>query len=503
MSRGGGLPRRGRGGETRGPSGRPGPRVRLIPRASLLSLLPLLALAACSGTMIPPPSAPPAVPAAFREAPPGWKTATPADTLPRGDWWRAFGDPALDELMPRLAAANLDLRAAEARWRQASALGRQARAALWPTLSASAGASRSRSAAEGATTTLSAGVGADWELDLWGRLRSGVAVQQANIAATAADVANTRLSLQAELATDVLALRVVDAQRALLDAGVAAYENSLQLTRNRYAAGVVSRADVAQAETQWYAAQTQLTDLDISRAQLEHAVAVLVGQAPAELALPGRDAGADASLGLTLPAVPPVLPSTLLERRPDVAAAARDVDAARANLGVLRAALFPTLGLSASAGTRGSTLADLFSLPNRVWSIGPSLAATLFDAGQRRAEVEQGEARLDELVATWRQSVLVAMRDVEDQLVTLSVLEREARLQEQTVRAAGESLALVLNQYRAGTVPYLNVITAQTADQSARRAALDLTGRRLAATVSLIRALGGGWSPEDPPVAGP
>jgi NodT family efflux transporter outer membrane factor (OMF) lipoprotein len=347
--------------------------------------------------------------------------------------------------------------------------------------------------------SVQAGVAVDWELDLWGRLRRQAEVQDAAAEASLADLANTRLSLEAELATNYFALRVADAQQALLDASVQAYETTLQLTRNRYAAGVVTRADVATAETQWLSAQAQAADNGINRAQLEHAIAVLLGRAPADFALdplpasqpPGR-------LELALPQVPAVLPSELLERRPDIASAERQVASANASIGVAQAALFPALTLSAGAGTRGSALADLFSVSNRFWSLGPALAVTLFDAGARRAGVREAEAAYDATVATYRQTVLGALREVEDQLVALRVLEREADLQAQAVRAAGEALSLALNQYRAGTAAYLNVVTAQAADQNARLNALGITGRQLSATVQLVRALGGGWRWEQP-----
>ena len=451
-----------------------------------------------------------ALPAQFKQAPAGWKLAEPADAAPRGAWWQAFGDAQLDALMAQSDGANQNLRAAEARWRQATALARSARAALLPTLAAQASATRSFSGSTSgrASNSVQAGVSADWELDLWGRVRNQVSAQDASTQASLADLANTRLSLQAELAGNYFALRVADAQRALLDATVKAYETSLQLTRNRYAAGVVSRADVAQAETQWLVARTQLADSAVQRAQLEHAIALLLGRAPADFSLPAASALATEPVGqlsVTLPAVPPLLPSQLLERRPDVATAERQTAAANASIGVAQAALFPSLSLSASAGTRGSTLADLFSLPNRFWSLGPALAATLFDGGARRAAIEQAQARYDETVATYRQTVLGALKDVEDQLISLATLESEAELQTQTVRAAGEALALTLNQYRAGTVPYLNVVSAQTTDQSARRSALDITGRQLSAAVALIKALGGGWraSAASPGATGP
>ncbi|MFN7835697.1 MAG: efflux transporter outer membrane subunit [Burkholderiaceae bacterium] len=442
-----------------------------------------------------------AMPAQFKEAPPGWTMARPTDEQGRGAWWQAVSDPELDRLLVRLDDANQNLKVAEARWRQASALGRQYRAALLPTVTAQLGAARSGGAVSATAGSSSAinrsftgSLNAAWDTDLWGRLRNQSAAQDAAIAASAADVANARLSLQGELVANYLALRVADAQRQLLDDIATAYAGSLQIVRNRYAVGVASRADVAQAESQWFNARAQAEDTAVNRAQLEHAIAVLIGEAPTMFGLapwpPEGSIKLTSSAALTVPAA---LPSTLLQRRPDIAAAERRLAAANAATGTARAALFPALTLSAGETARGRNLAELFSLSNTAWSLGTALATTVFDFGARRAGVEQATANYDASLATYRQTVLDALLSVEDQLAALRILDQEIALQTEATRAAGEAVAFTNNQYKAGTVPFLNVLTAQAADQAARRTLLTLNGRRLTATVLLIQALGGGW----------
>jgi NodT family efflux transporter outer membrane factor (OMF) lipoprotein len=379
----------------------------------------------------------------------------------------------------------------------------QARAALFPTLTAGASDTRGSAATSGRNSvanTLQANLDASWEIDLWGRLHDLSASQDATTQASLADLANTRLSLEAELASDYFALRVADAQQALLNASVTAYADSLALTRNRYNAGVAAQSDVSLAETQWLTAKTQAEDNAINRAQLEHAMAVLVGKAPSDFSLPSlalTEPGA--MLPMQLPGIPPSLPSSLLERRPDIATSERQVAAANASIGAARAALFPALTLSASGGYRSSGLGDLFSVANRFWSLGPAMALTIFDAGARRAAVAQAQASYDATVANYRQTVLNALQSVEDQLVALRILDNESVLQAQATRASAQTVELTLNQYKAGTVPYLNVLTAQTTDQAARRSLLDIKGRQLAASVQLVKALGGGWQPEPMP----
>ncbi|MHA3884494.1 efflux transporter outer membrane subunit [Stutzerimonas degradans] len=434
---------------------------------------------------------------AFKQAE-GWKSAAPADALQRGDWWKLYGDAELDALVSRLNVSNQNLAVAEAQYRQARALVRSARSQLFPTLSGNAGVTRSRQTTGSSSSNVSAGVSesyeaglsASWELDLWGRLRRGLEANRATMQAGAADLAAVRLSLQAELVQTYLQLRVMDEQQRLLDQTVAAYARSLRLTENQYRAGIVPKSDVAQAQTQLKSTQAQAIDLKWQRAQLEHAIAVLIGVPPAELSIAVRD---DIP---SLPEVPLALPSQLLERRPDVAAAEREVMAANAEIGIAEAAWYPDLTLSASGGYRNSSFNQLFEVPNRFWSLGPQLALTLLDFGGRRAELERAEAAYDQTVATYRQTVLDSFREVEDYLVQLRVLGEEAVVQREALDAAQESLRLIENQYRAGTVDYLSVVTVQTTALNNQRTNLTLLGDRLVTSVQLIAALGGGWQIE-------
>lgn len=455
-----------------------------------------LALGAC--TLGPDYQRPPLPDAhAFKQAE-GWKSAAPADALQRGDWWKLYGDAELDALVSRLNVSNQNLAVAEAQYRQARALVRSARSQLFPTLSGNAGVTRSRQTTGSSSSNVSAGVSesyeaglsASWELDLWGRLRRGLEANRATMQASAADLAAVRLSLQAELVQTYLQLRVMDEQQRLLDQTVAAYARSLRLTENQYRAGIVPKSDVAQAQTQLKSTQAQAIDLKWQRAQLEHAIAVLIGVPPAELSIAVRD---DIP---SLPEVPLALPSQLLERRPDVAAAEREVMAANAEIGIAEAAWYPDLTLSASGGYRNSSFNQLFEVPNRFWSLGPQLALTLLDFGGRRAELERAEAAYDQTVATYRQTVLDSFREVEDYLVQLRVLGDESVVQREALEAAQESLRLIENQYRAGTVDYLSVVTVQTTALNNERTNLTLLGDRLLTSVQLIAALGGGWQIE-------
>lgn len=443
-------------------------------------------------------------PAQFKQAE-GWKAAVPADALERGTWWELFGDGELNALVGRLNVSNQNLAASEAQYRQARALLRGGRAAFFPTLSTSAGMTRAGQGGGDSTLRTSDGIAiggansasisknydlslnASWELDVWGKLRRGLESNRAAFEASAADLAAVRLSLQSELVQSYLQLRVLDEQQRLLDATVAAYQRSLRLTENQYRAGIVPRSDVAQALTQLRSTEAQAIDLEWQRAQLEHAIAVLIGVPPSDVSIARRE-----SLP-TLPQVPASVPSQLLERRPDVAAAERRVIAANAEIGVAKAAWFPDLTLSASGGYRGSSFADWVNLPNRFWSVGPQLALTLFDGGRRSAESERVEAAYDQTVAQYRQSVLDSFREVEDYLVQQRVLGREAEVQSQALDAARESLRLIENQYRAGTVDYNSVVNVQATALSNERSNLTLLGSRLTASVQLITALGGGW----------
>ncbi|MGN2624283.1 efflux transporter outer membrane subunit [Stutzerimonas balearica] len=439
---------------------------------------------------------------AFKQAE-GWKSAAPSDLLARGPWWSLYGDAELDALVARLELSNQNLAAAEAQYRQARALVRSARSQLFPSVSGSASATRSgqgsgsqgTTGASGISESYQLGLDAAWEVDLWGRLRRNLEASRADMQASAADLAALRLSLQAELVQTYLQLRVMDAQQRLLDQTVDAYARSLRLTENQYRAGIVPKSDVAQARTQLKQTQAQAIDLQWQRAQFEHAIAVLVGVPPSELDLARRE-------GIPqLPQLPVALPSQLLERRPDVAAAERNVMAANAEIGIAKTAWFPDLTLSASGGYRNSAWSNLVEVPNRFWSLGPQLAVTLLDFGARRAEVERAEAAYDQTVASYRQTVLDGLREVEDALVQLRVLDEEVGVQREALESAQESLRLIENQYRAGMVDFLSVATVQTTALNNERTHLGLLGDRLLASVQLIAALGGGWDSsrlEDP-----
>jgi NodT family efflux transporter outer membrane factor (OMF) lipoprotein len=480
-----------------------------LPRRALPAALSLLLSGCAVGPNYRKPSVP--EPPSFKEAglePSEWKLAQPADALPRGAWWKIFGDPGLDALEEQVSGANQNVAQAEARYRAARAAVRQTRADLYPGVTGSASATRTRSGsaragsttATGGTTTSSAvtttlyGVSADasWELDVWGRVRRSVEANVAGAAAAAADLENVRLSMEAELAVDWFLLHGLDAQKELLDTNVAAQERALHLTRKRHEQGVVSGVDVAQAETLLETTRAQALDLGIARAQTEHAIAVLVGKAPAGLTI------SPAGIGVAPPAIPLVLPSELLERRPDVAAAERRAASANALIGVAVAAYFPKLSLDASAGFLSGTLSKLFSAPSFVWSVGPSALATLFDAGRRRAVTEQRRAEYDEAVAAYRETVLRAFQEVEDQLVAVRVLAREESQQAAAVAAARRSLRLAESRYEGGITTYLEVVTAMGAALSNERTAVDLLTRRMTASVNLVRALGGGFDAERP-----
>lgn len=438
-------------------------------------------------------------PSAYKEAIP-WKPAEPRDQEPRGNWWEVFKDPKLDALMAPVEVSDQTIKAAEARVRAARALTQQARAALFPLVSASASASRSSSRGASGSSVNSTGQGGgprndynvalnvSWEVDLWGRIRRTVEASEASAQASVADLESAKLSAQALLAEDYFLLRVQDAQIRLLNDTVDAYQRSLQLTRNQYAVGVAARADVAQAETQLKSTQAQAIDAGVQRAQLEHAIAVLLGKAPADFSVAAE------SVPTEFPPIPPGLPSELLERRPDIAAAERRAAAANAQIGVAEAAFFPSLTLSATGGFQSSVLSQLFSLPSRYWSLGSALAQTIFDAGLRRAQTAQAIATYDENVANYRQTVLNGFQEVEDNLAALRILEQEASVQDEAVKSARESLAITLNQYRAGTANYLAVVVVQATALANERTALAIQSRRLFASVALIKALGGGWN---------
>jgi len=431
-----------------------------------------------------------------------WKQSEPNDVLSRGPWWNLFNDDQLDQLEAQIDITNQNIKAAEAAFEQARALVSQARAGFWPTIAATFSAQRGQAGIPVATanglsapstslsgprTTYQAGASGNWDLDIWGQIRRTVESDKASAEASSAALAAARLSAQAELATDYFELRAQDQLQRLLDDTVVAETQSLKITESRYKFGVAARADVVSAETQLLASQAQQVNAKIQRQILEHAVAVLVGKQPAVFSLQ------PAAMRSDVPTVPPGVPSTLLERRPDVAQAERKMAAANAQIGVATAAYFPSLTLSASDQYSSGSLSRLIQNSNRVWAVGPALAETLFDGGLRRAQVRQARAAYDGTVASYRQTVLAGFQQVEDDIVTLRVLEQQSAIEDATVKAAREAEALTLNQYKAGTVPYSSVITAQTTRLSAEETALSVLSSRLQGSVALIEALGGGW----------
>jgi NodT family efflux transporter outer membrane factor (OMF) lipoprotein len=434
----------------------------------------------------------------FKEAG-DWKPSEPNDVLSRGPWWKIFNDDVLDGLEAQIDISNQNVKAAEAAFEQSRALVAQARAGFWPTIAASFGAQRQGGSVEGINAagtpttisrtqnTFNAGVSANWDIDIWGRIRRNTESNVASAQASSAALAAARLSAQAELATDYFELRAQDQLQKLLDDTVEAETLSLHITESRYKFGVAARADVVTAETQLLSSQAQQVNAKIQRAILEHAVAVLVGKQPAEFSL------ASSAMRSDVPTVPAGVPSTLLERRPDVAEAERKMAAANAQIGVAKAGYFPDLTLSGSDGYSSNMFSHLIQKSNRVWAVGPALAETLFDGGLVRAQVRGARAAYEGTVDAYRQTVLSSFQQVEDEIVTLRVLEQEGVIEDETVKKAREAEALTLNQYKAGTVPYSSVITAQTTRLSAEETALQVLSTRLQASVALIEALGGGW----------
>lgn len=436
------------------------------------------------------------VPVSYKESE-GWKKAEPNDHAPKGPWWEIFDDPALNKLEERVVISNQNVAVAEAQYRQARALVQASRAGFFPTVTAGASATRSRrSSNAGSGSFTSAGTTNDfqlpvdfsWELDIWGKVRRQVEASQAGAEASAANLEGVRLSMQAELAVDYFALRSLDAQKQLLDATAAAYERSLQLTKNRYVSGISSRLDVVLAETLLKNTQAQAIDTSVQRAQLEHAIAVLVGTPASVFSLE------PAPLSAVPPAIPFGVPSELLERRPDIASAERSVAAANAQIGVAVAAFYPTVTLSAAGGFEASQLSKWLTWPSRFWSVGASVAETVFEGGLRTALTEQARAAHDASVASYRQTVLTAFQEVEDNLATLRILENEAGVQDEAVKAATQAVTISTNQYKAGTASYLDVIVTQAAALNNERTLITIQGRRMVAGVLLVKALGGGWN---------
>jgi NodT family efflux transporter outer membrane factor (OMF) lipoprotein len=434
-----------------------------------------------------------APPPAFKEAG-DWLPAVPADQHARGRWWEAFGDTVLNHLESQAELSSTDLAIAEAQYRQALALAGEAHAGLFPSIAAEGSITRTQAAARPDETAPprsdaeSFGLSAAWELDLWGRLRRAQQAGHANAQAGAADLESARLSVHALVAQTYFALRTVDADRRVIDRLVEGFQQSLEIARNQYGVGVVARSDVDAALAQLEQARAQGIDLEVQRAQLEHALAVLIGRFPAEFGVER----ADSSARLSLP--PAVLPSQLLQRRPDVAAAERRLAAASAEIGVATAGYFPSLELTGSGGYSGSPSAQLVTVPTRVWALGASVAKTLFDAGKTRATVAGAHAVYEQSLAEYRHTVLTAFEDVEDGLASSRILARESAVQDTATFAARAALERTLNQYRAGTVSHLAVFVAQATLLNAERAGVDLAGRREQAAVALFKATGGGWT---------
>ena len=448
------------------------------PRRAIFALI-ACALAGCS---LAPAYKTPVVdiPDSYKEAGP-WQPAAPADQHERGDWWRDYGDATLDDLEARIDSANPDLAAALDRYAQSRAYAAETRAGLFPQVDAAAGATHNRQSDN--RPLRSASQPDEYKDNL-------VAAGEATAQASAADLASVRLSLHAELANDYIALRGLDAQAKLLDDTVAAYAKALALTQNRFRGGAASGLDVARAQTQLDSARAQTTDVQARRALLEHAIASLVGTPASKFSLSPQ------VVDLSAPNVPAGIPSTLLERRPDIAAAERRAAAANANVGIARAAFFPSITLTAVGGYENTGGADWLSAPNSFWSIGPRAFLTLFDAGRREARVEQARAALDEAGDRYRATALAAFQQVEDNLALMHLLGEEAKSEDAAVASAQRTLNLALDRYRNGAVSYLEVVESQTAALQAQRTSLGLRDRQLQASVGLIRALGGGWTQE-------
>jgi NodT family efflux transporter outer membrane factor (OMF) lipoprotein len=460
-----------------------------------------LALAGCALT---PPYKKPEVdtPVAFKEGQGEWIKAVPADALERGPWWELFQDADLTALASQVEVNNQNVALAVARYAQARALVAQQRASLFPSVDLTGNASRSGSRSQSTTTssgaTIAAGggtrnnfslaIGASWEPDVWGRLRAGVEQARASAQASSADLEAAKLSAQSEVATDYFNLRQLDVARAIQAETIAGYERSLKITQNRYNAGIAAKTDVLQAQTQLANAKAQQLGFEQQRAQLEHAIAVLVGKAPANFSIPARPVW-----NAIVPDVPISVPSTLLQRRPDIAAAERRVAAANEGIGIARAGYFPSLNLSADAGLGAARIGDLFKASALTWSLGASVAQTIFNGGLTSAQVESARAQLDQAAATYRQTVLAAFQDVEDRLVASRILQDQLLLRQEAAQASTLAEQQVLNRYQAGQVSYTDVVTAQATAASARQAVAQAMSDREVAAVGLITGLGGGW----------
>jgi NodT family efflux transporter outer membrane factor (OMF) lipoprotein len=477
-------------------------KARLIP--FLLSIVTIFV----AGCMVGPKYVKPNTPSApeFKEQPPesfkesdGWKPAQPGDQTLRGKWWEIFGDPQLDALEEEVTLSNQDLKVAEARFRQARAMIRFNRSAEFPTISTSPSIANERlspnspyfpsSQANNGTGAFILPFDLSYEVDLWGRVRRTVSASREEAQASAADLQTANLSLHAELAFDYFELRSADVQEQLLDDTVKAYTDALKLTQSRFDGGAAPKSDVAQAKTQLDGARVQDTDVTVMRAQFEHAIATLIGKPPAEFSITPAPKTA-----LQLPIIPAGVPASLLERRPDIAAGERRVAEANDQIGIARAAFFPSLVLGATGGFTGTSITNWFNWPSRMWAVGPQMSQTIFDAGRRRAVSEGAIANYDGTVASYRQTTLTALQEVEDNLAALRILEKEAQQQREATTSAEESLQLFTNRYEGGVDNYLQVITAQTVLLTNQRNDIDIERRRMDASVLLVKAVGGGWN---------
>jgi NodT family efflux transporter outer membrane factor (OMF) lipoprotein len=443
------------------------------------------------------------VPADYKESPPasfkaedGWKPAQPSDDVSRGKWWEVFQSPELNALAEQIDISNQTLAIAEAQLRGARAAIGVARAALFPTVTGTASAdgvhqSENRPGVTNPSSKTRAdyllSLDASYEFDVWGRIRRSIEASTAGAQGSAADLETARLSIYAELAVNYFVLRGLDAQRQLLDFTITAFERAVELTINRYNAGVASQIEVLQARTQLETTRAQAIEIGVQRAQFEHAIAILLGKPPADFSLP------PSPITVRPPAIPIGLPSELLERRPDIASAERRMAAANAQIGIAQAAFYPTVTLQSIVGLESSNLTNLFSWPSALWSLGASVVGIVFDGGRRQAVTEQAQAAYDATVALYRQTVLTAFQSVEDTLSTLRILEETAVQQARAVQTAEAALLLAINRYKGGLTTYLEVVVVQSAALTAERVALDLLTRRMTATVLLIKALGGLW----------
>ncbi len=472
----------------------------------LFAALGLLSLL-LSGCTVGPKYVKPTVPMApgFKEQPPDsfkengvWKPARPNDQMLGGKWWEIFGDPHLNVLEEGVTVSNQDLKVAEARFRRARAMIRFNRSADFPTISTSPSVVNERvsankpyfppSIADNATGNFTLPFDLSYEVDLWGRVRHSVNASKEEAQGSAADLQTVNLSLHAELAVDYFELRSADRQKQLLDDTVKSYTDALNLTRNRFEVGTAPKSDEVRAQTQLSGAQVQDTDITVMRAQYEHAIAILIGKPPAQF-----DIAPEPKADLKLPTIPLGLPASLLERRPDVAAGERRVAEANDQIGIARAAFFPSLVLGATGGFEGTSITNWFSWPSRFWAVGPQISQTIFDAGRRRAVSESAMANYDRTVASYRQATLTAFQEVEDNLAALRILEEEAQQQREATSSAQESLQLFTNRYEGGVDNYLQVITAQTVLLTNQRNDTDIERRRMVASILLVKAVGGGW----------